>query len=76
LATPSIDRDIIDIIAAEMANGVNAAVECWMSEFESILQSPRLTTLGRLQAIQEVVARYRFATGNSEQQLYGHRGDN
>jgi hypothetical protein len=62
LATVSADQELIDIIASEIANGVNAAVEGWMSQFEIILRNPGLTTLGRLQAIQEVVARYRSDT--------------
>jgi len=38
---------------------VDKAVECWMAEFDSVLQDPRLTTLGRLQAIGAVVERYK-----------------
>jgi hypothetical protein len=66
MATAAIDRDFVDAIASELASGVEAAVEQWMSEFESALQDPRLTTLGRLQAIQDVVARYKYLTGKSE----------
>jgi hypothetical protein len=62
LATVSADQELIDIIASEIAIGVNAAVEGWMSQLELILRNPHLTTLGRLQAIQEVVARYRSST--------------
>ena len=66
MATPAIDRDFVEAIANELATSVEAAVEQWMLEFESALSDPRLTTLGRLQAIQDVVERYRYLTGKSE----------
>jgi len=46
-----------------MVTWVDKAVECWMAEFESVLQDPRLTTLGRLQAVGDVLARYKRVTG-------------
>jgi hypothetical protein len=67
LATTSVDRDFIDVIAGEITLGVNAAVNGWISEFESILEDSSLTTLGKLQAIHEVVARYRSLNTSGEQ---------
>jgi hypothetical protein len=49
-----------------MVTCVDKAVECWMAEFDSVLQDPRLTSLGRLQAIGEVVARYKRVTGKDQ----------
>ena len=43
-----------------------------MAEFDSVLQDPRLTTLGRLQAIGAVVERYKHATGKSQLRKRSH----
>jgi hypothetical protein len=66
MATATVDKDFIEAVAEEIAAGVNAAVECWMAEIESILQDPRFTTLGRLQGVSEVIARYRYLTGTTD----------
>jgi hypothetical protein len=76
VANISAERDVIDIIAVEMANGVDAAVECWMAEFDAVLQDSRLTTLGRLQAIQEIMAQYRFSTGKGDRCTQGRKREN
>ena len=52
MQTTPIQKDFVNAVAAEMVTWVDKAVECWMAEFESVLQDPRLTTLGRLQAVQ------------------------
>lgn len=62
----SINQEFIEAVAAEMVSGMEAVVDRWMTEFDTILQDPRLTTLGRLQAIDALVARYKHATGKSE----------
>lgn len=59
-------EDFIDAIAMELCSGIDVAVEGWMAEFESILQNPRLTTLGRLQQVSALVERYKAITGKSE----------
>ncbi len=66
MAAATIDRDFVQMIASEMSNCVDRAVERWMAEFDSVLNNPRLTTLGRLQAVRELVARYKNVTGKSE----------
>jgi hypothetical protein len=43
----AVPREIVDVIADEMACGVDRAVECWMSQVEQALNAPRLTSLGR-----------------------------
>ena len=55
----------IETVAAEMASGIDAAVECWMMQIEAALEDPRLTTLGRLHAVQDIVANYRALTGGT-----------
>jgi len=59
----AIPRDAVDVIASEMADGVERAVDGWMEEFELALDDTRLTTLGRLNAVREIVARYKQLTG-------------
>ncbi|MFZ0800603.1 MAG: hypothetical protein WBQ09_04305 [Terriglobales bacterium] len=62
----AVPREIVDVIADEMACGVDRAVECWMSQVEQALNDPRLTSLGRLYAAKEVVKRYKSLTGKAE----------
>ena len=59
------DSDFIEAVASEMAAGIDAAVECWMTQIERALENTRLTTLGRLQAIQEILANYKRITGKA-----------
>lgn len=62
MATLALQRDFIDAVATEIASGIDAAVECWMSQVETALENPRLTTLGRMQAVREVLDRYKNVT--------------
>jgi hypothetical protein len=50
---------LIEAVAAEMAAGIECALEFWMTQIESALEDPRLTTLGRLNAVQEILSNYR-----------------
>jgi hypothetical protein len=43
-----------------------------MAEFDSVLQDPHLTTLGRLQAMGDVLARYKRVTGKAQLQKCSH----
>jgi hypothetical protein len=63
VAATAISTDVIDQIAAEMAIGIERAVECWMSQFEEVLTDGHLTSLGRLNAIRNIVDEYKFSTG-------------
>jgi hypothetical protein len=62
-ATPT--QDFIDAIAQQMSSCADKAVERWMAELDSVLDDPALTTLGRLQAVAAVVARYKMLTGKT-----------
>ena len=62
----AIPSDVIDVIAAEMALGVERAVECWMSQLEQVLSDVHLTSLGRLNAIRNIVDEYKHATGKAQ----------
>jgi len=64
MATTAISQNVLlDAIVREMASGVDQAVECWMAQIEQIFHDTRLTTLGRMNAIQDVVQRYKQLTG-------------
>ncbi|HTA24938.1 MAG TPA: hypothetical protein VK763_15500 [Terriglobales bacterium] len=62
----TVPREIVDVIADEMAWGVERAVEYWMSQIEHALADRELTSLGRLYAVKDVVERYRELTGKTE----------
>ena len=59
------------MIAEEMASGVDRAVECWMSQIEEALTDMRLTSLGRLQAVRQVVEKYKGLTGKAQLRARG-----
>ena len=65
MATTAIPTDLVDIIASEMSVGVDRAVECWMSEIEQALTDIHLTSLGRLNAVCEIVNEYKQLTGKA-----------
>src|ERR1700751_4030809 len=58
VATIATDRELIEAVAAEMSDGIESAVSFWMSQIEAVLLDPRLTNLGRVHAVQEIVKRY------------------
>jgi hypothetical protein len=62
----TVPREIVDVIAQEMACGIDRAVECWMSQIERALDDTHLTSLGRLYAVKEVLEQYRSLTGKAE----------
>jgi hypothetical protein len=62
----AVPREIVDVIANEMAWGVERAVEYWMSQVEHALADRELTSLGRLYAVKDVVERYKSLTGKVE----------
>lgn len=66
MATTTVNRELIRVIAEEMANGVEAAVECWMTKIDLALTDVHLTTLGRLNAVREIVESYKHLTGRLE----------
>lgn len=63
MASTAIPTDLVDAIAGEMAVGVDRAVECWMSEIDQALTDSHLTSLGRLNAVREIVDEYKRLTG-------------
>ena len=65
MAAVATQTDVIDAIAAEVAIGVERAVECWMSQIEQALTDVHLTSLGRLSAVREIVDEYKYSTGKT-----------
>lgn len=70
MATAATSRELIDAIASEMSDGIQRAVQLWIMEIEDVLEDPRLTTLGRLRAVQEVIQRYHIMSDRDP----GHDG--
>lgn len=58
--------EFVSTVATEIAAGVEAAVELWMAEIEAALGDTHLTTLGRMNAVRDVVQTYKTLTGKSE----------
>jgi hypothetical protein len=66
VSSSAVPTEFVSVIAEEMALGVDAAVECWMAQIDRALQDTRLTTLGRMSAVQEVLASYKRLTGKTQ----------
>ena len=58
-------EEFIDIIAAEISTGVDVAVESWMAQVEAALDDPKLTTMGRMNSVKEVLAHYKSLNGKT-----------
>lgn len=69
MATIAANTDVVNVIATEMSRGVELAVDRWMAEFESVLMDSTLTSLGRLNAVQEIVNGYNCMTGKSRMKI-------
>ena len=65
MATAITPTNLVEVIASEMAVGVDRAVECWMSQIEQALTDVHLTSLGRLSAVREIVDEYKYSTGKT-----------
>jgi hypothetical protein len=78
LSSVAIPTDIVKVIASEMSAGVERAVECWMVQIEQALTDVRLTSLGRLNAVNEILNTYKELTGKTalagRQKLYLVKG--
>jgi hypothetical protein len=68
MASIATHTDVVDVIATEMSRGVERAVDRWMSQINDVLTDDSLTSLGRLNAVREIVERYNCITGKSLRQ--------
>jgi hypothetical protein len=64
-ATGFSNRDFVDAVAQQLSIGVECAVEGWMAQIENTFNDTRLTTLGRMNAIQGILETYRQSTGKT-----------
>jgi hypothetical protein len=69
--TEAVTEHFVNTVAAEMAAGIDSAVECWMAEVDTVLHDLRLTTLGRVNAVRDIVEKYKQLSG--KQQLANHQ---
>jgi hypothetical protein len=63
--TADATQEFVNLVATQMASGVDKAVECWMARIESVMNDLHLTTLGRMHAIQAVLTDYKQLTGKT-----------
>ncbi|MBZ5597169.1 MAG: hypothetical protein LAN83_02500 [Acidobacteriia bacterium] len=66
MSSSTVPTEFVSAIVEEMALGVDAAVECWMAQIDRALQDTRLTTLGRMSTVQEILANYKRLTGKTQ----------
>lgn len=61
-------QELVNAVAVELAAGVDTAVESWMAQFERVFSDARLTSLGKLNALREILERYKNLTGKTQLQ--------
>ena len=59
------NSEFVAAVAEEMSRGIERAVDYWMSQFEQVLTSADLTSLGRLAAMRDIVRNYQHSTGKA-----------
>ena len=66
MATQAFERDVVRVIAEEMAHGVQNAVDCWMTEIDLAVTDSTLSTLARLNAVRDIIQNYKHLTGQED----------
>jgi hypothetical protein len=62
--TPEITtEDFVKTVAAEMACGVDRAVECWLAQVDQALEDGHLSAPARMDAIRAIVQKYKRVSG-------------
>ena len=72
MATAAADRDLIAAVVAEMAVGIDCALEFWMGQIEAVFDDSQMTTLGRVQAVKEILNQYRMSRVSASMVGDGH----
>ena len=72
MATAAADRELIEAVVAEMAAGIDCAVEFWMAQIDAVYENNHITTLGRLQAIREILRNYRLTKNDGKTADHGY----
>ena len=67
MATPVVNRefDVIEVLVSEIASGVDRAVDHWMLRIDHALNDDSLTSLGRLNAVKEIMQHYHYMKGKN-----------
>jgi len=68
----SAQHELIDAVATELTAGIDRAVGFWMNQINDVLQDSRLTTMGRLQAVNDLVGIYRHRCAANAMQDHGN----
>lgn len=71
MATAAVANDIVNVIAGEMASGIERAVGWWMSQIEAAMSDPKRRTLGRLAAVREILEDYKQLHGETNAKVAG-----
>ena len=66
MPTAALKSDVVLAIAEEVANGVQTAVDCWMTEIDLAVTDSKLSTLARLNAVREIIENYKRLTGQED----------
>ncbi|HEX8814564.1 MAG TPA: hypothetical protein VF753_03605 [Terriglobales bacterium] len=59
------EASFVGLIASEMNAAVERSLECWMAEIDRALSDTRLTTMGRLHAVEDILQQYKTLTGKA-----------
>jgi hypothetical protein len=65
MAIRSSDASFVSLLASEMNAAVEHSLECWMAEIDHALTDTRLTTLGRLHAVESILQQYKTLVGKT-----------
>lgn len=73
MASTAVNHEFVSIVAAEMVSGVEKAVECWLVRAGINRHAP--DRLGRLNAVGEILEKYKRLTGKRQLQCRRVRAD-
>jgi hypothetical protein len=62
----SVPRDFVELIASQMAEGIESALQHWLSRVDDALHDYSLTTLGRMHAVEDILNESRQTLGNPQ----------
>lgn len=56
---------LVEAVAQQLSSAVERAVECWMAQIDGTQNDTRSTTLGRRNAIHDILETYKRSTGKT-----------
>lgn len=63
MTSATMRTQFINLVAEEIASGIDNAVEYWLGRIDQEINDPSLTVLEQVQAIQRILREYRTTTG-------------